>query len=342
MKKLLLQMLLLCTLLCAFLPVTAGAEMVTEKLGRHTGYISSGGANVATITLDRSVKLRVEHACSASNTIHELLGSSGKITPASSIKCSWENDYPYGYLTTYELGPGEYTIRIIPSHHSFPGGKYWLEVYATYDNHAHSYTQKGETVAPTCGYRGYTKYYCSCGDYTKKDYVDSPPHTVVTDPAVAPTCLTTGLTEGSHCSVCQSKIVRQETIPLLAHEPVDGICHMCGDPCGVCGDNIKWILKQETETLEIYGTGDMYGWDSFFDTPWYGYTDIRSATISDGITSIGKYAFGSCRKLTSVSIPKSVTNIDDCAFRNCKSLAQITIPSKVTSIGYAAFSAVHP
>lgn len=338
MKKLLLQMLLLCTLLCAFLPVTAGAEMVTEKLGRHTGYISSGSANVATITLDRSVKLRVEHACSASNTIHELLGSSGKITPASSIKCSWENDYPYGYLTTYELGPGEYTIRIIPSHHSFSGGKYWLEVYATYDNHAHSYTQKGETVAPTCGYRGYTKYYCSCGDYTKKDYVDSPPHTVVTDPAVAPTCLTTGLTEGSHCSVCQSKIVRQETIPLLAHEPVDGICHMCGDPCGVCGDNIKWILKQETETLEIYGTGDMYGWDSFFDTPWYGYTDIRSATISDGITSIGKYAFGSCRKLTSVSIPKSVTNIDDCAFRNCKSLAQITIPSKVTSIGYAAFS----
>lgn len=168
MKKLLLQMLLLCTLLCAFLPVTAGAETVTEKLGRHTGYISSGGANVATITLDRSVKLRVEHACSASNTIHELLGSSGKITPASSIKCSWENDYPYGYLTTYELGPGEYTIRIIPSQHSFSGGKYWLEVYATYDNHAHSYTQKGETVAPTCGYRGYTKYYCSCGDYTKK------------------------------------------------------------------------------------------------------------------------------------------------------------------------------
>ncbi len=42
-------------------------------------------------------------------------------------------------------------------------------------------------------------------------------HTPVTDPAVAPTCTETGLTEGSHCSVCGEVIVAQEVMPALGH-----------------------------------------------------------------------------------------------------------------------------
>ena len=40
-------------------------------------------------------------------------------------------------------------------------------------------------------------------------------HTVVIDKAVAATTTTTGLTEGSHCSVCGDVIVKQEVIPTL-------------------------------------------------------------------------------------------------------------------------------
>ena len=40
-------------------------------------------------------------------------------------------------------------------------------------------------------------------------------HTPVADPAVAPTCTETGLTEGSHCSVCGKVLVKQKKIPKL-------------------------------------------------------------------------------------------------------------------------------
>ena len=43
-------------------------------------------------------------------------------------------------------------------------------------------------------------------------------HTPVTDAAVAPTCTETGLTEGSHCSVCNEVLVAQETVPALGHD----------------------------------------------------------------------------------------------------------------------------
>ena len=52
------------------------------------------------------------------------------------------------------------------------------------------------------------------------------PHTEVTDAAVAATCTSTGLTEGKHCSVCGTVLVKQEVVPM--HNLVDGVCVDCG------------------------------------------------------------------------------------------------------------------
>lgn len=43
-------------------------------------------------------------------------------------------------------------------------------------------------------------------------------HTVVTDAAVAATCTKAGLTEGSHCSVCNKGLVAQQEVPALGHD----------------------------------------------------------------------------------------------------------------------------
>lgn len=65
--------------------------------------------------------------------------------------------------------------------------------------------------------------------------------------------------------------------------------------------------------------------------------EIKKLVIPNGVTSIGDYAFSSCRGLTSITIPNSVTSIGVGAFSSCTGLTSVTIPNGVTSIGVSAF-----
>ena len=108
------------------------------------------------------------------------------------------------------------------------------------------------------------------------------------------------------------------------------------DITGTCGDNLTWTLDSEG-TLTISGTGAMTDWESYSLVPWGSNADmIKTVSIENGVTSIGKYAFDYCSNLTSVTIPNSVTSIGDYAFRSC-GLTSITIPNSVKSIGDYAF-----
>ena len=68
---------------------------------------------------------------------------------------------------------------------------------------------------PTCTEKGQKGKICKkCGKITEKTDIDAAGHTPVTDPAVAPTETTDGLTEGSHCGVCGAVLQAQEVIPM--------------------------------------------------------------------------------------------------------------------------------
>ena len=125
---------------------------------------------------------------------------------------------------------------------------------------AHSY--EAAVTAPTCTEAGYTTYTCACGDNYKENEVAAIGHTAVADAAVAATCTTTGLTEGSHCGTCGETIVAQEIVAALGHtEVIDAaVSATCKDTgltegkhCSVCNEVIvaqTVTAKLETHTWE--------------------------------------------------------------------------------------------
>lgn len=81
----------------------------------------------------------------------------------------------------------------------------------------HEWGDRETLKAATCTEKGQTGVVChKCGKVKdKKDDIPATGHTPVTDPAVAPTETTDGLTEGSHCGVCGAVLTAQEVIPML-------------------------------------------------------------------------------------------------------------------------------
>ena len=119
----------------------------------------------------------------------------------------------------------------------------------------HTWNAGEVTTAPTCTKTGVKTFTCeTCGD-TRTEEIKATGHTVVVDNAVEPTCTKTGLTEGSHCSVCNEILTAQEEIPALGHTWDDGevttapTCTESGIKtftCETCG---------ETRTEEIKAIG---------------------------------------------------------------------------------------
>lgn len=105
---------------------------------------------------------------------------------------------------------------------------------------------------------------------------------------------------------------------------------------GNLSSTIQWFLDTNTGHLSITGYGAMPYIANYASIPWYP-PDVKTISIEDGITKIGRLSFGKCKNIVSITIPQSVTVIDDEAFMNCSSLESIVIPNGVTKIGSYAF-----
>ena len=112
---------------------------------------------------------------------------------------------------------------------------------------------------------------------------------------------------------------------------------------GNCGTNVTWSLDTDTGILDITGTGNMYSYNS----PWSSYSSyIKNVNISDGVTSIGNYAFSNCTSLTSVTIGNNITSIGDEAFYDCGKLVEVINRSELNIMagsddyGYIGYYAI--
>lgn len=94
------------------------------------------------------------------------------------------------------------------------------------------------------------------------------------------------------------------------------------------GDLLCWELDS-SGTFTISGKGQMADYDSgrFPCTPWQEWkAQIRSLTVTEGVTGLGTRAFAECPNLKSVTLPESLEKISYGCFTGCRTLEDIRIP----------------
>lgn len=102
-------------------------------------------------------------------------------------------------------------------------------------------------------------------------------------------------------------------------------------------DAAGWELNDGV--LTITDDACMMDYSCDLQAPWTAQqSEILSVVISEGITSVGDFAFFFCDNLSSVTLPQSVTEIGEYAFAHCSALADVTLPETLTRLGKSAFT----
>ena len=119
----------------------------------------------------------------------------------------------------------------------------------------HSWDSGKVTKAATCTAAGTKTYTCSRCKKTRTETIAATGHKAVKDAAVAATCETTGKTEGSHCSVCNTVIKAQTTTAALGHS-WDGGKVTKAATCTAAGTKTYTCTRcKKTRTETIAATG---------------------------------------------------------------------------------------
>ena len=119
----------------------------------------------------------------------------------------------------------------------------------------HNWDSGKVTKAATCTTAGTKTYTCTRCKKTRTETIAATGHKAVKDAAVAATCETTGKTEGSHCSVCNTVIKAQTTTAALGHS-WDGGKVTKAATCTTAGTKTYTCTRcKKTRTETIAATG---------------------------------------------------------------------------------------
>ena len=150
----------------------------------------------------------------------------------------------------------------------------------------HSYGAGVVTKEASCTAEGVRTFTCTkCGS-KKTESIPKIAHTPVTDPAVPASVTATGLTEGSHCSVCGTVLKAQEIVPKLPRVLYDFDMDGSADP----------VIKLPAGTVTV-------------EEEAFAGSAARAVIIPAGVTVIGSRAFADMPGLTAVFLPETVKTI---------------------------------
>lgn len=90
--------------------------------------------------------------------------------------------------------------------------------------------------------------------------------------------------------------------------------------------NILTLLTDLKKMIDNYGTFEKYT------------EDVKTIIIGEGITSVGKGNFASCKNAAVLQLPSTLTAIGDSAF-SYTAIEELTVPAAVKTIGEGAFYA---
>ena len=149
----------------------------------------------------------------------------------------------------------------------------------------HSYGSSVVTKQPTCTAEGTATKTCTKCKATVTEKLPAKGHTIVTEKGYPATCTTNGMTDGSHCSVCNAVIKARTVINATGHKSSGWIIDKAAS-IGVKGSKHRecTVCKKVLETAEI---------------PALAKTNISKASVS---LSTSTYAYDGKAKTPSVTV----------------------------------------
>lgn len=211
----------------------------------------------------------------------------------------------------------------------------------------HSYSDWTVVREATCAATGKEERQCSLCQKTEQRFIARLEHTVTYVEGVEPTCSSTGLTQSSYCTVCETVVSKAKEIAKLPHTFENMFCTVCGANCeseglkftvssgkcyvsgmGTCTDTVVYI-PAEYNGQKVYGVSA---------SAFRGRKTITKVVFQSGQTTIGDYAFYGCTSLEEIVLPDTLESIGECAFEDCMPLKTIDLPDSLLRIGSWAFA----